>query len=663
MTSLAWKLNRIKLMGVGEVIWRAQQIAQKKMARWGLGLVPHAPAPRWPAVAHHFIQAGQQHDVTALHAAAERILAGRWQVFALHDAALGFPPEWNRDPKTGTLAPMKLGKSIDYRSEAVVGDIKYLWEPSRHLELVTLALAARTTGETRYAQAAHTLLDSWLAQCPYPLGVHWTSSLELAVRLVNWSVAWQLLGGADSPLFQGAEGQAFQRRWLDAIYQHCHFIAGYFSRHSSANNHLLGEYMGLYIASITWPCWPESKRWLRLSRAGMEEEALKQNFADGVNKEQAIYYQHEVMDMLILCQRAASAQGDTFSAAYLQRIERLAEFVCSMMDVDGNVPMTGDADDAQMVRLSYEAQWHPYRSLLASCAVLFARGDFKRKAGYFDDKNRWLFGEAGLRQWQALDASAPETPVLAFPEGGYYLLGSDFGTADEVRLVVDCAPLGYLSIAAHGHADALAFTLSTGGEELLIDPGTYAYHTQKLWRDHFRSTTAHNTVSVDGLDQSEIGGNFMWLKKANARLLAHDTNSETQVFEGEHDGYQRLNDAVTHRRRIEFDVNKKRIVVKDILQCTNVHEVSIHWQFGEACSVTLEDGQIEAMAARSGLRMSCSHGLPELLRGSEKPPAGWVSRRFDKKEPMFSAVWRARIQGTTQIVTHIELTPLASPAN
>ncbi|MEG1114032.1 MAG: heparinase, partial [Janthinobacterium sp.] len=138
MTTLAWKLNRIKLMGGAEIVWRFRQIAQKKAAKWGWGLVSQAPASRWHATAQPFIEMGQLPDDTALLAAAERILDGRWRVFSMHDAPLGFPPEWNRDPKTGTLAPMILGKAIDYRSEALVGDIKYLWEPSRHLELVTL---------------------------------------------------------------------------------------------------------------------------------------------------------------------------------------------------------------------------------------------------------------------------------------------------------------------------------------------------------------------------------------------------------------------------------------------------------------------------------------------------------------------------------------------
>ncbi len=657
MSSLAWKINRLKLMGVPELAWRVQQLVQKKASKLGVGLVASPAAPDLARLGATFIgdpAAGT--NVAALRAAADAVLAGRWNVFAMRGLNLGFPPQWNRDPKTGTVAPMKLGKAIDYRRESVVGDIKYLWEPSRHLELVTLALAWRASGEQRYAAGAKLLLESWFDQCPYPQGVHWTSSLELAVRLLNWAFAWQLLGGADSGLFKGVDGARFQRRWLDNIYQHSHFISGYFSRHSSANNHLFGEYMGLFVASVQWPCWKESSRWQALSRRGLEVEALKQNTEDGVNKEQAIYYQHEVMDMMLLCHRIGQANGAGFSAAYLDRLARLADFVAALMDAGGNVPMTGDADDAQMVRLAYDEDWSPYRSLLASCALLFDRPDFKRKAGRLDDKNRWLFGIEGERHWNALPEAGPEQPVMAFPQGGYYLLGKEFGTAREVRLVADCAPLGYLSIAAHGHADALSFTLSVAGEELLTDPGTYAYHTQKAWRDYFRSTAAHNTVQVDGQDQSEIGGNFMWLHKANARLVAHASQGNIQVFEGEQDGYRRLADPVLHRRKVEFDSNRQCVVVKDILECRGEHDVALHWHFGETCQVSGESDGLTVRARRSQLRMQCAFGNgPELLQCSEAPIGGWISRRFDEKAGITTAVWRGRINGTTEIITRLDL--------
>jgi hypothetical protein len=578
-------------------------------------------------------------------------------VFALRGAALGFPPHWNRDPRTGTTAPMAPGPSIDYRDAGLVGDIKYLWEPSRHLELTTLAQAWRCTGERKYRDGARALLLSWLDQCPYPRGVHWASALELGVRLLNWCAAWQLLAETID--------EDWRQRWLNAVYRHCHFISRHLSRHSSANNHLLGEYTGLYLASMQWPCWPESTRWRRLAERGLAREGLQQNWEDGVNKEQAIYYHHEVMDMMMLCQLAAQANGGSFAQDWLQRLERMAEFLAAMMDTGGNVPMIGDADDARMLRLD-TAQAPPYRSLLASAALLFGRGDFKAKAGALDDRNRWLFAAADAR-WAALPAAGPggaggagalSPPRTAFPQGGYYMLGKDFGSAREVRIVVDSGPLGYLSLAAHGHADALAMTLSMGGEEMLIDPGTYAYHTQRQWRDYFRSTAAHNTVEVDGMNQSAIGGSFMWLHKANAVALAHDA---AHLFEGKHDGYLRLRDPVLHRRVIRFDAKRNTVQVEDILECLGEHEVALHWHFAEGCHAEADGNTLHVTKRCQGLHMTCEFGSgPQLYCASTAPIAGWISRSFDSKTGINTAKWRGTIRGTTTIVTEIALLEGAS---
>jgi hypothetical protein len=642
-------------MGPAEVLWRVHQLARRKAAAMGLGLASYPPVPSLERFGAAFLAAPGAApagiDAAALCQAADELLGGRWNVFALQGAQLGFPPQWNRDPRTGTSAPLVPGPSIDYRDPALVGDIKYLWEPSRHLELVTLAQAWRCSGERQYKDGARTLLLSWLDQCPYPQGVHWASSLELGVRLLNWSAAWQLLAGDID--------DDWRQRWLNAVYKHCHFISHHLSRHSSANNHLLGEYMGLYIASLQWPCWPESQRWRAMAERGLAEQGLRQNWEDGVNKEQAVYYHHEVMDMMLLCQLAAKANGASFPPDWLARLERMAEFLAALMDAGGNVPMIGDADDARMLRFDVSAA-PPYRSLLASAALLFGRADFKAKAGALDERNRWLFADADAR-WAALPASRPgagAAPRLAFPQGGYYLLGKDFDTPQETRIVIDCGQLGYLSLAAHGHADALAFTLSMGGEEMLVDPGTYAYHTQRQWRDYFRSTAAHNTVQVDGLDQSEIGGNFMWLRKASAVALAHQG---AQFFEGKQDGYMRLRDPVMHRRIVRFDSKRNAVKVEDILECFGEHEVALHWHFAEGCHAETVGQTLHIAKRDKGLDMTCHFGEgPQLYCASTAPIAGWISRSFDRKDGITTALWRGTIRGTTTIVTEIALLEGAS---
>ena len=656
LANLSWKLNRLRAMGLPEVAHRVRDAVQQRLQARGMGLA-HMPPP---ASRQRFGVSwlGLPADSAPHLAAAERILAGRGDVFALRDAELGFPPEWNRDPKTGTVAPLGFGKLLNYRDETVVGDIKCLWEPNRHLAVSDLAMAYRLGGELRHARAVQTLLESWWQQCPYPLGPNWSSALELALRLVSWSHAWHLLGGIDSPLFQSADGQVFLQRWLDSIYQHCHFIAGHFSRHSSANNHLFGELTGLHVAALTWPCWPESADWLAQTEAELEAEALKQNGEDGVNREQAIYYQHTVADEMLLCVLVGRANGRPRSAAFLQRLESMLEFIAAMLNVAGQVPMIGDADDAQLANWDKSPGANPYCALLASGAALFGRSDFRRKAGYFDDKSAWLLGDAGRRAFDALATAAVAPLPRCFPQGGYHIMGARFDTPSEVRLIADAGPLGYLGIAAHGHADALALTLSVAGQAVLIDPGTYAYHTQKRWRDYFRGTSAHNTVRIDGRDQSESGGNFLWLRKAQARGLSWCDDTRGQRWSASHDGYLRLDDPLLHRREVNVTPGAQTIVVDDVLECQGAHEIELFWHFDPRCRLQLDGDRLQVQGAAfvMEVQLPALHGaMTQVVCASEEPVLGWISHRFDEKQAAPTLVWRARLHGSTRLQTVFRL--------
>jgi hypothetical protein len=481
------------------------------------------------------------------------------------------------------------------------------------------------------------------------MGPNWTSALEVGIRLINWSVAWQLLGGAFSPRFQDDEGARFRRRWLDAVFQHAHFVQGHFSLYSSANNHLVGEAAGLFVAALTWPHWPQARAWLAKAKAILEREILLQNAPDGVNREQAVSYQQFELDLLLVALLAGRANGQKFSAAFESRIEAMTEYLASIMDASGNVPMFGDSDDGLVVRFAQGDGHCKYRSLLATGALLLRRGDFKAKAGELDDKTRWLFGESADCAFEQLDGAEIQLPVRrAFTDGGYYILGCDFETENEIRLIVDAGPLGYETIAAHGHADALAFTLSVGGNEFLIDPGTYAYHTQGPWRRYFRGTAAHNTLRVDGLDQSQSGGNFMWLRKAQARCALWRPSDERDVFEGWHDGYTQLPDPVVHRRRLSLEKGTRRVLIEDTLQMSGVHEIELFFHCSEHCQVDpTPDGYAVSQGGKTiFLRLpQAAKAFAQLYYGSIAPIRGWVSRRYDDKRPAPTIAWRADLAG------------------
>jgi hypothetical protein len=384
---------------------------------------------------------------------------------------------------------------------------------------------------------------------------------------------------------------------------------------------------------------------------------LKQNAPDGANREQAFSYQQFVLDFGLLAGLAARSAHRDFSPAYWQRLEAMIDFLAAVMDAGGHVPMVGDADDGYAVRLAPGAGFDNYRSLIATGAVLFERPDLARKAAYFDDKSRWLVGRDGDRKFSAYLASAPlrYTGLRAFPHAGYYLLGDRFETPDEVKLLVDAGPLGYLSIAAHGHADALSIALSVGGEEVLVDPGTYAYHTAPEWRRYFRSTRAHNTVQIDGRDQSDQSGNFMWSRHANARCVEFLDELPVQRFVGEHDGYGVLADPVLHRREIEYDAHARRFTIVDILECKGPHTVRLHWHCAEESQPVLTDAELCLHTQRYRVRIMADRPPQRVLsfHAGTSEEGGWISRSFGRKAPTTTVAWETAIDGATVLRTYI----------
>lgn len=653
---LGWYLRRMAAMSASELQFRLRRMAQAGLERQGIGLAGTPPASN--ASGHAWVASlPTQFDAPTYVAAAERVLAGQFDLFALRPATVGFPPRWNRDPRTGVVAPLTFGKTLDYRNNELVGDIKYLWEQNRHLELVTLAQAWHVSRQARYADACCTLLESWFEENPYPLGPNWTSSLEHGIRLINWAVAWQLL--QSSPIFSDPQRGEFLARWRGSVYQHCHFIHGHRSYYSSANNHLLGELAGLLIGALTWPCWPESERWIGKAQREFESQCLVQTFADGVNREQADWYHHLVTDIMLITGLFARANGRDFGAPYWQRLERMVEFIAGIMNVAGQVPAFGDADDAVLVRFYPTQDAKVYRSLLATCGLLFERRDFLAKSGPPDDKARWLLGDAPVACY-AGRAYEPDTQPArrTFPNGGYYVLGDHLDSKDELRIVADAGPLGFLSLAAHGHADALSFTLSKSGHELLVDSGTYAYHTQHEWRAYFRGTVAHNTLRVDGVDQSVQTGSFMWGKRARVSEVDYQSDAAGDRLSATHDGYARLPAAARVARQVNYERARRVVSVHDELRSRGRHLIEIFWHFSEHCVVTLGTHSVEASCQGTALTLTWPAGLSaRLVRGQEHPPLGWRSKSYDVRIPIHTLVVSGDIDGDWRGTTTIAIDP------
>lgn len=583
-------------------------------------------------------------DVDELLLKADRLCENKLDLFALRGFYFGEEINYHMDYKSRRCAPSTVfGKSINYRDCGRIGDIKYIWEVNRHLYLVTLGIAFSLTHETKYLDKFKYFLNSWFDQNPFMLGVNWLSPLELGIRLITWTICWHLL--------ESSLEQEFQVKWLESIYRHCWFIYNNFSRYSSANNHLIGEASGLFTACTALPKFEASDKWRAKAFRILTEEALKQNCIDGVNKEQAIAYQQFVLDFLVIAGLTGKAGSIDFPESYWLQIEKMLEFLAALEDKGCNFPHYGDDDDG-FVLDTFQGKKAGYRSPLNAGAYIFNRKDFLLENTKIDNKAKLLLSIGGY--CTHTPPVREGTVPVRFDAGGYYLLGTDFHGEKEQKLLFDAAPIGYLSLAAHGHSDALSFHLSCGGCPLMVDPGTYAYHNDKVWRNYFRSTFAHNTVCVDGTNQSKAAGNFMWSRKANANLLYY--NDYTGV-KASHDGYWALKDKVTHTREIVYnqDINYWHII--DGFLCRGRHKVELCFHLHPDCRVKSSDSVVHILFEKGICSLCFDSGVNvRMLKGEVNPPAGWYSDSFDVKIPSITIVASKEISGQDNIKTGIQVT-------
>jgi uncharacterized heparinase superfamily protein len=134
---------------------------------------------------------------------------------------------------------------------------------------------------------------------------------------------------------------------------------------------------------------------------------------------------------------------------------------------------------------------------------------------------------------------------VSFPDSGYfgYRHGGD-------SLLIDCGVVGPDYQPGHAHCDTLSYELCVGGRRMIVDSGVYNYDAGEM-RRYVRSTAAHNTVRIDGAEQSEVWGAFRVARRARPREVdIGDWESGVLRFAGGHDGYCRLPGAPLHRRTV-----------------------------------------------------------------------------------------------------------------
>ncbi|HLX88022.1 MAG TPA: heparinase II/III family protein, partial [Acidimicrobiales bacterium] len=341
-------------MSPREVLWRSSDVLRHRA--WRTRQVPlGATAPRGtapklagPCRFESRLPAGAQDtvpadDVKGLLRAADEIMAGRWDVLGVTRQDM-VAPDWFLDPLSGRRAPQaEYCFGINHRNQAVTGNVKQVWELSRHHHLTVLASAYAVTGEVRYAERAASHLRSWWQENPFLSGIHWTSGIELGIRLISWVWTRRLLDGWD-----GVQG-LFDRSELahQQIWWHQTYLSEFRSRGSSANNHVVAEAAGQLVAALAFPWFEESGAWADESARLLAAELARNTFPSGVNRELAFDYHGLVAELGLIAVVEADRAGRPLPDATWRSLGRMLDVAAACLDCGLRAPRQGDSDEGR----------------------------------------------------------------------------------------------------------------------------------------------------------------------------------------------------------------------------------------------------------------------------------------------------------------------------
>ena len=411
-----------------------------------------------------------------------------------------FAGRWHAAFQTAGEWPQLPSYSLGYK-QSLMGDARCNWELNRHFQWPLLAAEYCVTSNGDVLAQLQDEFDDWNRSNPFLWGISWTSVMEVAIRSVSWMLTLAFLKES------GVAGRLCEEL-ATGILNMTGYVVRHRSRYSSANNHLLVEMTAVGLAGLAFG----REEWVGIATATLDRELDRQNSPDGVNLEMSLHYHAFVMEAYLLLLRGLRVSGREVPQRWRDMLGRMAEFVCHSM-VSATAAMEfGDADEGKIIDLAGEgsAGYYDYVLQLASLET-------GRRFSAFDVPQltvEWLYSPEEIEEslnLPAYDALCSRT----FEKGGYTFLRSVDG---RVAVGIDHAPLGFGSIAAHGHADAMSFQLYDNGEPVLVDSGTYLYHMKNPERDAMRGELAHNAVCRAGHPQSQMLGAFLWGKQVRAGI-------------------------------------------------------------------------------------------------------------------------------------------------
>jgi asparagine synthase (glutamine-hydrolysing) len=550
---------------------------------------------------------------------ADALERGEFQFFDHHQLKCGVPPNWHRNAFTGSNSPADRHWSTigDFDN----GDIKVVWEPSRFGFVYPLVRAYWRTADERYPRLFWLLLEDWRENNQPHRGANWKCGQEAAFRAMAWCFAlfgfWNSPATTPSRAFELARMLGFTAERIDA---NIDYALG------QANNHGISEAVGLWTIGTLFPEFESAKHWQEHGRRTMEAEARRLIYDDGAFSQHSLNYHRLMLQDYVWSLRLADLHGIPMADDLRERIARAAEFAFQLQDeTSGAVPNYGHNDGALILPLN-NCGFRDFRPVISASRFL-TRGVRTYEPGPWDEDLVWLFGPDSLRA----NIKREERKDLRADTGGYYTLRSDAGFA-----FMRCARFRHRP----AQADMLHFDLWWHGQNIALDAGTYSYNAPEPWFSAFSGTRAHNTVSIDGHDQMERAGKFLWLPWLHGDVRFFLRTGSLAYLECEHDGYSRLAASVKYRRGI-VQLDAESWLVLDHLESREKHDYRLHWLFPDVPHEFSERDLRMSLRTDAGpyyVRFGSGAGLVagSLVRADATTARGWSAPYYAMRQPALS---------------------------
>jgi len=613
-----------------------QQVAEIRQAM--RTRLPSGPSDAGPIAA--CLKRNAPEAVSSTLEAAERICEHIFDLLGSGPVKLGPNIDWHCDFKSGYRWDPQLFCADVPHGHLPGVDVKVPWELSRFQHLPVLAQAYLLAKDERYPREIVAQIRDWLKQNPPGYGVNWASPMEVAIRAVNW--LWAIGLVADSSEIS----EEFLINFLAGLLSHGRYLMANLEIRTDGitTNHFLANVVGLLYLSLCLPEFSDAAKWRAFAVHALVEEMQRQVLPDGVHYESSTSYHRLVTEMFLSVAVLCRNHKIDFPSAFWNRLAMMVGFVQAYTKPNGLAPQIGDEDDGRLHVLSRYGTADPrdHRHILAVGALLFERDDWWAASGSSWHETLW-YGASRNPRWSHPSRTPVQDPSsAAFPNAGLYIMRSG-----DKYVLFNCGPVGTQGIGTHKHNDLLAIEVHLGGEDIIVDPGSFLYSSDPQVYDSFRSTAAHSTVMVDGEEQNRFLRKklFVLHPDASTKVLAWNTDNGRDSIVAEHNGYTRSDDPVVHRRSLTFERSTGQIqIIDDFTQPdgqSEVHELTWTFTFSPRCVVqpTMDGWTIRAGRLRLQLTAPVRDGEDERLPVTPEISDGRVSPRYGVQESAASLRW------------------------